>query len=70
VCTEGAVAIKSKISSIGYVNKIQENIMRIKKKELAPLYEDLKAADCVICGGSVRSLYSFNAAMSQIACGW
>ena len=47
--------------------------MCIKKKELAPLYEDLKAADCVICGGSGRSLYSLNAAMSQIAlsqAGW
>jgi D-arabinose 5-phosphate isomerase GutQ len=73
VFTEGAVAIKSKISSIGYVNKIQENIMQIKKRELALLYEDLKAADCVICGGSGRSLYSLNAAMSQIAlsqAGW
>ncbi len=71
--TEGAVGIKSKISTIGYVNRIQENIMSIKKKELAPLYEDLKAADCVICGGSGRSLYSLNAAMSQIAlsqAGW
>jgi D-arabinose 5-phosphate isomerase GutQ len=67
VFTEGAVAIKSKISSIGYVNKIQENIMCIKKKELSALFEDLKAADCVICGGSGRSLYSLNAAMSQIA---
>ena len=64
---EGAVSIKSKISDIGYVNKIQENIMCIRKKELAPLYEELKAADCVICGGSGRSLYSLNAAMSQIA---
>jgi 6-phospho-3-hexuloisomerase len=73
VSTEGAVGIKSKISTIGYVNRIQENIMSIKKKELAPLYEDLKAADCVICGGSGRSLYSLNAAMSQIAlsqAGW
>jgi 6-phospho-3-hexuloisomerase len=70
---EGAVAIKSKISSIGYVNRIQENVMNIKHKELARLYEDLKAADCVICGGSGRSLYSLNAAMSQIAlaqAGW
>ncbi len=64
---EGAVAIKSKISSIGYVNKIQENILSIKRKELSPLYEELKAADCVICGGSGRSLYSLNAALSQIA---
>jgi D-arabinose 5-phosphate isomerase GutQ len=73
VSPEGAVGIKSKISTIGYVNRIQENIMSIKKKELAPLYEDLKAADCVICGGSGRSLYSLNAAMSQIAlsqAGW
>jgi D-arabinose 5-phosphate isomerase GutQ len=65
--------IKSKISSIGYVNRIQENILSIKRKELAPLYDELKAADCVICGGSGRSLYSLNAAMSQIAlsqAGW
>jgi len=34
---------------------------------LASLYEDLKSADCVVCGGSGRSLYSLNAAMSQIA---
>ena len=65
--------MKSKISSLGYVNRIQENILSIKKKELSGLYEDLKAADCVICGGSGRSLYSLNAAMSQIAlatAGW
>jgi 6-phospho-3-hexuloisomerase len=71
--TEGAVGIKSKISSIGYVNKIQENILSIKRRELAPLFEELKAADCVICGGSGRSLYSLNAALSQIAlsqAGW
>jgi 6-phospho-3-hexuloisomerase len=73
VRTEGAVAIKSKISSIGYVNKIQENVLGIKRRELAPLFDDLKSADCVICGGSGRSLYSLNAAMSQIAlsqAGW
>jgi len=45
VSTEGAVDIKSKISTIGYVNKIQENIMSIKKRQLAPLYEALNAAD-------------------------
>jgi D-arabinose 5-phosphate isomerase GutQ len=59
--------VKSKISSIGYVNKIQENISAIKRRELSPLFEDLKSADCVICGGSGRSLYSLNAALSQIA---
>lgn len=31
------------------------------------LFEDLKSADCVVCSGSGRSLYSLNAAMSQIA---
>jgi D-arabinose 5-phosphate isomerase GutQ len=69
----GCVGFKSKISSIGYVNKIRDNILGINKKSLEPLYEDLKAADCVICGGSGRSLYSLNAAMSQIAlsqAGW
>jgi D-arabinose 5-phosphate isomerase GutQ len=61
------VANKSKISCIGYVNRIKDNILGINKKSLAPLYEDLRAADCVVCGGSGRSLYSLNAAMSQIA---
>jgi D-arabinose 5-phosphate isomerase GutQ len=59
--------IKSKISHIGYVNKIRDNIFNIKKKKLLPLYEDLKSANCVVCGGSGRSLYSLNASMSQIA---
>jgi D-arabinose 5-phosphate isomerase GutQ len=59
--------MKDKISSIGYVNKIRDNILRIRRKNLAPLYEALKAADCVVCAGSGRSLYSLNAAMSQIA---
>jgi D-arabinose 5-phosphate isomerase GutQ len=58
---------RAKISSIGYVNRIRENILKVKKRELLPLYEDLKSADCVVCGGSGRSLYSLNAAMSQIA---
>ena len=60
-------ALKSKISSIGYVNKIRDNILSIRRKNLAPLYDALKAADCVVCAGSGRSLYSINAAMSQIA---
>ena len=59
--------MKSKISSIGYVNKIRDNILSIRRKNLAPLYDALKAADCVVCAGSGRSLYSINAAMSQIA---
>ncbi len=59
--------VRTKISSVGYVNRIRENILRVKKRELLPLYENLKSADCVICGGSGRSLYSLNAAMSQIA---
>jgi len=60
-------AIRSKISDIGYVNRIQDNILDIKRKKLLPLYEDLKSANCVVCGGSGRSLYSLNASMSQIA---
>jgi len=60
-------AIRRKISSIGYVNKIRDNLLHVKRKRLLPLYEDLKSANCVVCGGSGRSLYSLNAAMSQIA---
>jgi len=59
--------MKSRISKIGYVNKIRDNILSIRRKDLSPLYEALKSADCVVCGGSGRSLYSLNAAMSQIA---
>lgn len=62
-----ALGTKSKISCIGYVNRVRDNILAINKRSLAPLYENLKAADCVICAGSGRSLYSLNAAMSQIA---
>lgn len=61
------MANRGKVSSIGYVNRVRDNILGISKKNLAPLFEDLKAADCVVCGGSGRSLYSLNAAMSQIA---
>ena len=59
--------INSKISHIGYVNRIRDNILKINKKELLLLFESLKSADCVVCGGSGRSLYSLNAAMSQMA---
>ena len=61
------MANKSRISCIGYVNRIRDNILGISKKSLLPMFEDLRSADCVICGGSGRSLYSLNAAMSQIA---
>lgn len=58
---------RSNVSSLGYVNKIRDNILDIRKNRLLPLYEDLKSANCVICAGSGRSLFSLNAAMSQIA---
>ncbi len=61
------MANRSRISCIGYVNRVRDNILSVSKKSLAPLFEDLKAADCVVCSGSGRSLYSLNAAMSQIA---
>ncbi len=59
--------MKSKISNIGFANKIRDNILSINKSSLEPLYEDLKTADCIICSGSGRSLYSLNAAMSLMA---
>ena len=59
--------IRSKISNVGYVNRIRDNILSLKRNKLLPLYEDLKSANCVVCSGSGRSLYSLNAAMSQIA---
>ncbi|MCW4034640.1 MAG: hypothetical protein NWF03_04680 [Candidatus Bathyarchaeota archaeon] len=59
--------ISTKISAVEYVERINENLLRLTKNELLPLYEDLKAADCIVCGGSGRSLHSLNIAMSQIA---
>ncbi len=59
--------IREKISCLGYVNRIRDNICAVKSRKLLPLYEALKSADCVVCAGSGRSLYSLNAAMSQIA---
>jgi len=63
----GVSEIRNKISHIGYVNKIRDNLLDVKRRKLLPLYENLKSANCVVCGGSGRSLYSLNAAMSQIA---
>jgi len=59
--------IRSKISEVGYVNRIRDNLLSLKRKKILPLYEDLRSANCVVCGGSGRSLCSLNAAMSQIA---
>jgi len=59
--------ISEKISEVEYIDRINDNLLRLKEKNLFPLYEDLKAADCIVCGGSGRSLHSLNIAMSQIA---
>ncbi len=58
---------RRKISGVEYVNRISDNLLRVKKQSLLPLYEDLRSADCIVCGGSGRSLHSLNIAMSQIA---
>jgi 6-phospho-3-hexuloisomerase len=59
--------IQTNTSSLGYINRIGRNLLSVKKSKLRLLYKDLKSANCVVCGGSGRSLYSLNAAMSQIA---
>src|SRR5512136_3501986 len=63
----GVGKIRAKVCDVGYINRIRDNLCSIKRRELSQLYGDLKSADCVVCGGSGRSLYSLNAAMSQIA---
>jgi len=52
---------------VEYVNRTSDNLLKVKKESLLPLYEDLRSADCIVCGGSGRSLHSLNVAMSQIA---
>lgn len=59
--------ISQKISEVEYVEQINKNLQKITKKKLEPLYEELRIADCIVCGGSGRSLHSLNIAMSQIA---
>jgi len=59
--------VKRKISGVEYIELISDNLLKITEKNLRPLYEDLKGADCIVCGGSGRSLHSLNIAMSQIA---
>ena len=59
--------IKTKISDLGYVNRIRDHLLKVRRNKLLPLYEALKSANCVVCSGSGRSLFSLNAAMNQIA---
>jgi 6-phospho-3-hexuloisomerase len=59
--------ISLKISGVEYVERISENLLKMTKNDLSSLYEDLKTADCIVCGGSGRSLHSLNVTMSQIA---
>jgi 6-phospho-3-hexuloisomerase len=59
--------VKQKISGVEYIELISDNLLKMTARNLHPLYEDLKAADCIVCGGSGRSLHSLNIAMSQIA---
>jgi 6-phospho-3-hexuloisomerase len=61
--------LKATISTIGFTNKIRDNVLAIKKSSFEPFFEDLKTADCIICSGSGRSLYSLNAAMSLLTRG-
>ena len=59
--------MEQNISGVEYIELISDNLLKMTKKNLLPLYEDLRAADCIVCGGSGRSLHSLNIAMSQIA---
>ena len=59
--------MEQKISGVEYIELISENLLKMTKNDLLPLYDDLKSADCIVCGGSGRSLHSLNIAMSQIA---
>ena len=52
-----------------FANKIRDNILAVDKRSFQPFFEDLKEADCIICSGSGRSLYSLNAAISLLTRG-
>ena len=59
--------INPKLSGVEYVKQINNNLLILTAEDLRPLYETLRTADCIVCGGSGRSLYSLNIPMSQIA---
>ncbi len=59
--------VSDKSSGVKFVEQISENLLGMTARSLRPLYEALKTADCIVCGGSGRSLHSLNIAMSQIA---
>jgi len=59
--------MRGRVCEIGYINRIIDNLRTVKREQVLPLYDALRSADCIICGGSGRSLYSLNTAMSQIA---
>jgi D-arabinose 5-phosphate isomerase GutQ len=59
--------INQRISGVEYVKRISDNLLNVKEKSIVSLYNDLRSADCIVCGGSGRSLHSLNIAMSQIA---
>ena len=59
--------VRKEISGVKYVEQISDNLLKMTEKNLLPLYEELRAADCIVCGGSGRSLHSLNIAVSQIA---
>lgn len=59
--------VTKKISGVKYVEQISANLLKMTPDNLLPLYEELNAADCIVCGGSGRSLHSLNIAMSQMA---
>ena len=61
--------MKESISTMGFANKIRDNILAVDKSSFQPFFEDLKEADCIICSGSGRSLYSLNAAISLLTRG-
>jgi D-arabinose 5-phosphate isomerase GutQ len=61
------IKISQNISGVEYVKRISDNLLNVREKSLVSLYENLRSADCIVCGGSGRSLHSLNIAMSQIA---
>jgi len=54
---------------MGFATKIRDNILAIDKNSFQPFFEELQEADCIICSGSGRSLYSLNAALSLLTRG-
>jgi D-arabinose 5-phosphate isomerase GutQ len=51
---------------VGYINTVIKNVRNVKRRDFKPLFDDLKAADCIILHGEGRSQSALYIGMGQM----